>query len=635
MEPSTENGAGGGSAGGPSEGYVLTVSAGQRDSGDSSTRAFLDTADADYTYYWSGSEQIKLTIAEEGSSGDISAVSSDVDRILLTSTTTTQVAHTNFASNLNAGEYQALQTAPTFDFYALYANGLAVTDTDFPNTITFPLGKSTYTAPTVGSFELAKTPMVAIAKDKAPNVTYASAQINNTTFAEDVNDGIHLDFDHTTSYAAIEFDVRLFASDVTVSDLTLTVGTASNADTWINGTYTYDIATQTGAITSGTNSVTFTGSLLTIGSGQKLYIPMPAKTFTGQRFLFSFTLSSPSSGNIYDGRYTTVINNTRDMTFERGKIHPILIAPKTALYTTDETFTVSRTGYYYIEAWGGDGGDGGSARFSGTPSSQNGGKGGVAQRMAGLYLLTAGKTVNVQVGRAGGNGTNGGYDDDVSYPGGAGGAARWFGAGHAGGAGGDAAEVWGIETYASGGGAGGGGGASGVLYDGTTQSNIIVASGGGGGGGGAAGRQIGGKGGESNDTGETPDEADDNYSRGGNGWSTSSTAGQLYGSGSIDGRAGSTGGFRGGGGGGGGGGGWYGAEYVAGGGAKSGTGGNRGYTWDTFGGGGGGAGGRSSAGALNVIDPASVGVTLPEQENARPTDRKDGYVVITFLKRAY
>jgi hypothetical protein len=323
-----------------------------------------------------------------------------------------------------------------------------------------------------------------------------------------------------------------------------------------------------------------------------------------------------------------------------GEINPIHIAPAVATYTANETFTVSHTGYYYIEAWGGNGGNGGSAQYL-ESVTQSGSIGGVSQRIKGLYKFNKDETIYIQVGKVGGNGVNGDYDNDDHYSGGVGGAGTWFGKGYNGGKGGNAYDV-GLWEYASGGGAGGGGAASGVLKGGTALGNIIIAGGGAGGGGGSAGRQTGGTGGKGSDNdsdrvGETPSQASGGWSLGGTDWSSSNTEGFLNNDGrqGINGRTASLSGERGGGGGGGGGGGWNGSTTGNGnGGGESGTGGDRSYAGETFGGGGGGAGGKSYA----TTQATNPGYTLPPTgspvSGANPNTTGNGYVIITFMGRA-
>jgi hypothetical protein len=441
----------------------------------------------------------------------------------------------------------------------------------------------------------------------------------DSQLAENVNNGVHFDFDHTTAYAAIEFDVRLFAS-VTVSAITMTVSGGTPDQNMVNGTYTYDIATQTATLAGGSNSIALTGLNLSIGNGDKVYFPMPAKTFAGQTFTFYCTFSG-LGGNTYS-QYVT--GTPASFEFVRGEINTIRLAPTTAAYTANQTFTVSKTGYYYIEVWGGNGGKGGdsNADIIGSLPAGDGGGGGTALPIRGLYFFSAGNALNIQVGSAGGNGQNG-IDATSDRNPGTGGVATWFGNGRTGGYGSGAY----YSTSHAGSGGGGGGAASGVLLNGTALSNILIASGGGGGGGGAGGEQNAGKGGDSANAGGSV-QTTGNYGRGGGSApSTSSTDGQLYGSGSIDGNESNAWYIRGGGGGGGAGGGWNGAS---GGGGFSGTGGNNisGLENANRGAGGGGAGGASYK--TTEASPYS-GYVAP---NASTRPGANGYVVITFMKRA-
>jgi hypothetical protein len=606
--------------------YALIVSAGDDVSYDS--RASFDPTITPYTYYWDAAESIKLTIASEGATAPISAISAELDKVVLTSTNTTKQTHVNFVKDNtdDATIYATLQSAPTFDYYAYFANGKTVTDTDFPNTISFTLPTS-YSGLTANSFTAAQTPMVGVVKDHAPNILYTVSELNGT-LAESVKNGIHFDFDHTTAYASIEFDVRLFAN-VTVSSLTMTVtGGGTPAQDMINGTYIYDIAAETGSFVSGSgsNSISLSGLNLNIGNGDKLYIPMPAKTFTGQTFTFTCTFNNLATGNSYS---TSVTGTPASWEFERGEINPIRIAPAKAIYTANETFTVSHTGYYYIEVWGGNGGNGGDTNNSGLfVYNGSGADGGESLPIRGVYKLNANTPLFVQVGTAGANGENGrgDTDDTGNAAGGTNGISLGYGA--SGGAGGGARYNnynWGSISGAG----GGGGGAASMVFitNNSAVSNIIIASGGGGGGGGAGGSHDAGAGGDSDHTGVTVG-GDSPHGDGGNGWSGSYTYG-VSGNGSINGtKSNSATRMRGGGGGGGGGGGWNISNN--GGGGQSGTGGDTQLNVSIQeGAGGGGAGGAS---AKRTEDSYS-GYVAPTA-STRPADRADGYVVITFLKRA-
>jgi hypothetical protein len=297
-----------------SDTYSLVVSARSSRNNDLATRATLDLTTQPYIYFWDIGEQIKLTIVPAGATSDISPIAS-LDRITLTSTNTERTTHTNFEGELSADIYGALQSSPTFDYYACYANGLTVNDDNFPNTISFYLPDS-YSAIVPNRFNVAKTPLIGVVQNEAPNLVFASEFLGDDY--ADEKGGIHLTFDrHTTSYAAIEFDESMFTQGVSVTSLTITIGTESTADTWISGTYTYNIATGGGSFTEASNIISI--SNINIGNGERLYIPMPAKTLTD--FRFDYTLSSGTTGSVSSSDNVYV-------TFDTGKIHLIHLTPK-------------------------------------------------------------------------------------------------------------------------------------------------------------------------------------------------------------------------------------------------------------------------------------------------------------------
>ena len=272
-------------------------------------------------------------------------------------------------------------------------------------------------------------------------------------------------------------------------------------------------------------------------------------------------------------------------------------------YTSSTSVTIDQSGWYYIEAWGGNGGS--------SPSKS----GGQSQPVRGYFYLAAGETIYVQVGAAGGNGNNNSGTSGGSA--GAGASGAHFGSGHSGGKGGN-----GYAGSAGGDGGGGGGAASGVLKGTPSVSNIIIASGGGGGGGGGASvGQAGGAGGNSDQSGIGGGSA----SNAGSGNSSDSTNGYNGGWARHDGQNAAFGTLYGGGGAGGGGGGFNGA---IGGGGKSGGGGERGFA--SAEGGGGGAGGNSNNSGQTS---APTGVKTPSQ-NSRTTGA-NGQVYITLLANEY
>ena len=268
------------------------------------------------------------------------------------------------------------------------------------------------------------------------------------------------------------------------------------------------------------------------------------------------------------------------------------------------TIIIDQSGWYFIEAWGGNGGR--------SSSSETNGSRGISQPVRGYFYFNIGDVLNIQAGTAGG-------DHRASRQGGLRGEGTWFGHGFRGGNGGT--SQWTGGSDASGG--GGGGAASGVLRNGTSTSHIILASGGGGGRGGGANPGAGGGGGNSNAGGYTVTSG-----------STSSNGSGTFWGGTTDGFAThvrhdgvsySGAGFNtGGGGGGGGGGGWDGGT---GGGGQSGSGGDNNNPC-----GGGGAGGRSDGANTETVLPLHLrGLT---SSNNR-TSGDQGQVYITFVGDEY
>ncbi len=574
--------------------WPMSISASQNDEG-AGTRAVLSGGQ----YLWSPDDVVRLTITPGGSAAPIA------EHVPMVSTT--GGADVTFEGLLDDAEMAYMSSANTYDYYSYFFPGTS--DSTFPD-VTFTIPSSITVSPDV--FNPAYAPMVAAPhKGESPIIYLTNNELQH-------GDLLHFDYKHVMSYAAIEMDVRLLPELEKVTSIKMT----NTGGTWICGTLTYDMSSTdpnyTGSYTSGGNSLTVNISGgLTAGNGNVIYVPMPPVDMRGQTFTFEFTTSGT---NKY---LSKTIASGAD--FKAGKIHKLQIAPAAA-YSESTNFTINKEGYYYIEAWGGDGGTGGN--HYGSLGTGIGGAGGKGLKEKGLYYFYENDALSIQVGTAGSNGGNpyGGNYSNTGGNAGAKGSGAFFGSGYAGGKGGNAFGV----LWTGGGGGGGGGAASGVLCNGTGFSNIVIASGGGGGGAGAGGNDsfskntggYGGAGGDSGSLGTSATSANGDYGRGGNGYSTNYTDGVLYDSGSLGGNTGGATTQRGGGGGGGGGGGWSGGwGGNTGGGGKSGTGGNRGSNSA----GGGGAGGQSSSGT----QAQGSSSTLPDNQT-KPSN--DGYVIITFLR---
>jgi|GEM_PF-2306440 PPE-repeat proteins len=571
--------------------HSFKISAGHEDSenGNASSRAYLDIST--YQYYWSPGDQVGMTITQQGS-----PASTIAHNISMASDNTANAEHVNFSGKLTPGQLNALSSSSTYDYYSYFPHNPSLVGT-FP-IVQFSIPSSLSLTPNV--FNPNYAPMVAVQTNKPPIIYLDGQTLTHSNL-------IHFDYNHIMSYAAIEMDVSLL-NQRQISSITMSV----DGGVLISGNYNYNMSSGSAGYVAGSSSsitINITGEL-TVGSGNVLYVPIPPINLIGRTFTFSFQVSGT---NKYENVTVPGIN------FTRGKIHKLRVAP-VVKYTANETFTTTKAGYYYIEAWGGDGGNGGGDVAMGLYSGSNGGNGGSGLRQAGLYYFDEGDMLNVQIGEAGKAGI-------ISTPGtggsaGGAGAGLWFGNGHIGGKGGNGSS----SLWSGGGGGGGGGAASGVRRQpkNTSGFSIILVSGGGGGGSGGGGDQNGLAGGNSGIQGIGTTNSG-NYARGGNGWSTGDTNGITFGSGSIDGRDGNTWAlaYRGGGGAGGGGGGWNGAS---GGGARSGTGGDRGGSTA----GGSGAGGQSSSGSTTVSLPG--GYTSPTQTLNRPGGRRDGYVIITYIR---
>ena len=553
--------------------YRLIIAAGQGDAGteDPATRAFLNTSNGFYD--WTPGDKVGLTIVPTATPN-----TPFLHNLLLTADCSAQTYHTTFTGTFNMTNATAM-TGKKYDYYSYFPYNASLPNT-FPN-IQFQIPGTMVVQPNVFDPNLA--PMVADRKLNENPIIYLDGSQTSGNF-------LHFNYKHLMSYAAIEMDCRLMSQQVT--SITIT----NNNGTQLWGTYSYNMTTGTGAYSGGSSTITvnITGGL-TVGGGNILYIPMPPVNMSGQSFTFQFNTATTTP--------CKYINKTiQGVNFQRGVIHHLRIAPY-AVYDGNTSFTISKTGYYYIEAWGGNGGSGGS-----------GGSGGASTKAGELYQLNAGDNIYLYVGVAGNNGSsdNWGSIAGTIINGGSGGSnGSTIGGG---GSGGNGRSNF---TANYGGGGGGGGAATFIMKGGTTLSNLILASGGGGGGGGS-------NGGGGGTTGATGGNGNAGATGGGGGTNTAAGSGGAKGTGSGNagspgngssgGNGGSYGNATGYGGGGGGGGGGY---YAGGGGGANGS--------NADGGAGGGGGANYSTGVAVTTPPNYTPPT-----NSRPNT--NGYVVITFFR---
>lgn len=625
--------------------YSISISAGDKE--DDNTRAWVDLDNpttsgsvTSYPYYWDAGDQVLLTVTPTGSTTPVTGFNK------LTLTATSSATHTNLVKGLTVDEYyerDATLNALTgnVDLYSYYPIDANVNVNTLPGTMLFSvLSPFTIAQTDINKFVNAKyAPMVAVATNKAPNLILGS---NQTGLAE-TGGGIHLDYNHIMSYLAIEMDVRL--QPVNVQSITISSSSTSQK-LW--GNYAYNISTGLLDYSGGTNSLTvnINGGLV-VGDGSTIYIPMPPGLSVPS---FTFSFNTGSNVQTYEN-----ITTSSGITFQRGKIHKIRLAPASRYTyetgTTGTTFQISKTGHYYVEAWGGDGGNGGAA-------------GGKSQKIEGLYQFNAGETITIYVASAGSNtsGTGhgtvpGGVNGSTSAPNGPYGLG---GMGSNGGAG-SGALIGGNP-----GGRGAAGGAGTFIFVSNTPtftypSDLVIVSGGGGGSGGGASAAFGSDDATAGGNGASSSGYGQNGSPGG--VARSGGPGQTTGAGGAAGSSGNTvgnpggagsngnGGYGGaganasgawsaGGGGGGGGGGYYfnttTQTYYPGGGG--GGGGGRSNLGGVAGGGGGGAGGPSFQDPTRVL-PNSY--TPPGNNRPTPNPATDanglvvptnGYVFITFFR---
>ena len=566
--------------------YKFSIAAGytKAESEEVTTRATLDLSTS--IYYWDVGDQVGLFVTDAGSSFPIV----NLNNLPLAGTHTTPVEHTIFTGTLTSVVGSLLQ-GNTYDYYSYFPYDASLGGT-FPTGIQFQVPSSLTVSPNTFKPVNMDIPMVAERKTNEPPIFYLDG------LGVEHHHLLHLDYKHVMSYAAIEMDCSLTSQTITSIKIT------NQSDAFLSGVYSYDMISGSGYYVSGSNVLTINiPSGLIVGGGDVLYIPMPPIDMSGHSLMFEFT--GTSSANV------SINKSIPGANFQKGKIHYLRIAPNYAMYTFSTSFTTTVAGYYYIEAWGGDGGKGGN-RGSGE-GGNGGGTGGIAIKEDGLYSLTAGTTLYIYVGSAGGAG-GGGSGDQTPGSGGINGSS--FGNGGEGPTGG-VGGIWPAEYFS---GAGGGGGAASYIttvYNDITASLVVSGGAGGGGGAGTHGSNTGGVGGAG---------AGGNGGNGGNGMTNGATtfraSGDTNGANGIKGNTSQT---RIGGSGGGGGGGFTAIPPANRNGGEGGGAGTGGSILNTIYSGGGGKGGMS----YNTGTTVNPGFSLPNSSRANGAN---GYVVITFFR---
>jgi hypothetical protein len=225
-------------------------------------------------------------------------------------------------------------------------------------------------------------------------------------------------------------------------------------------------------------SIDRAGSMLSAAVGTFFVLPQPLSgnqleiiyTIDGKEFVKNAPIPLPGEERAWEpGRSYSICLGVQ-------AANEIVVKTLRTFLESDTSFSIPKTGFYYVEAWGADGGNGG--KYTGAKS-----KGGSGSFQSGLFYFNAGQTIRVQVGERGKNGVSARVSTDITR--GEGGeaifprgdiASAWFGAGGDGGEGGNSLS----NSAYTGGGGGGGGAASGISLDGSV---CLAASGGGGGGG--------------------------------------------------------------------------------------------------------------------------------------------------------
>lgn len=601
-------------SGNTSGAYSFAIGGGHLTDENGTTRAILDVdgsgAVRTYTYSWSpapDNDEVGLIITPENTTVPLPGA----EHIRMTATNTQKAANAVFKSPTGEMTQNLFNTLSfeqsTQRYYSYYPYNASMSMSTFP-VVQFRIPSALELTPNV--LNPAYAPMVAAPLSDSRSVVFGEGHI--PTLGSDSL--LQFTYEHVFAYVALELDVSLLGTTPTP----ITSIEMESVDMLLCGDYGYNMATNTRQSTGYTNgsfriTINIPGGLRP-GGGDVVYVPIPAEA-GANAFVFNFRFPGTSYQDI---------NGVPGINFDRGNIHRLRLAPPVR-YAQSSQFTVTTSGYYYVEAWGGNGGKGTSI------GSRSGGTGGIGATVRGLYQFTEGDVISVQVGGAG-------KDASGMSRGDAGTGSYGLGNGGYGGSGFDGGHTDGAAG-------GGGGAASGVARNGTA----VVVAGGGGGGGGGSGSNLSGNGGGNGGGGGSVNAnggggGSPNNTRDGGGGSGSGTGG-VIGDGNSNGGTGMTAGGNnsgpnggnggngsnspagsasGGGGGGGGGG------YIRGGGG--GGGGNNGAAFSASGAGGGGAGGASySSGAVTYPNPdPGNGRGIIPASKTRPSTA--GHVIITYVR---
>lgn len=242
---------------------------------------------------------------------------------------------------------------------------------------------------------------------------------------------------------------------------------------------TFKITKATTVITVETSDITINSGSVIVRQGETNFGTI---TYSSSATSVATVGTSGSVMGVGNGTATITLSvaGTDNYTAASKSYKVKVISMETVFnYTGDvQTYTVSETGTYKLEVWGGAGGD-----YKGVRTTSGGG-GGYA---TGTVSLTAGTTLYIVVGSAGGtsttkNGGSAGYNGGGAGGSGSGSSSGWW--------------SWGGSGKRNGGGGGGGAThiakATGLLKNLSSSNLYIVAGGGGGAGEGAKGGTGGG-----------------------------------------------------------------------------------------------------------------------------------------------
>ncbi len=228
-----------------------------------------------------------------------------------------------------------------------------------------------------------------------PGKSFEVDQLYRPEHVKDIINSLETDANYSHIASIGEYQVMQYGSD------TVLTGTVSPTETTYY-TVGYEVAWKAAAVETAVGPIQADGFV-----SETAVISVVAP---GQAYLSNLSVSVAKSLSYADGEYHYRLEETQNAVPVNMPIYS-----QTAGEGEAGNITVQYTGWYYIQAWGGNGGSGGGAYIevdsdasdSSRIESIGGSTGGSGGKVTQYVYLTAGTKLTVDVGKAGSSGTRG------------------------------------------------------------------------------------------------------------------------------------------------------------------------------------------------------------------------------------